>query len=315
MEETVVVVIAIVLAYIVDFLIGDPYGWPHPIVLFGNSIIKGEKLLNRGQHRLLKGAAMSLFLIGFTFVLFYYLNHLAALNVYTLALFVFLFSFWGLANRCLIKECQMVFEVLNDEGLEAGRNRLSYIVGRNTKDLNAQQIRKATLETMSENLSDGVVAPLFYLAIAGVPGMMTYKMINTLDSSIGYKNSRYIDFGKIAAYIDDVVNYIPARITAILMALVSFNFKSAKFILKYGRAHSSPNAGFPESALAGILNCRFGGPSRYEEKIVEKPYIGVNDRKLLHTDLKLSVYVNHAVCLCCVVLTVVNILSGVSLIK
>jgi len=172
---------------------------------------------------------------------------------------------------------------------------LSWIVGRETNNLNEQQIRIATFETMSENLSDGVIAPLFYFLILGVPGAMAYKMINTLDSMIGYKNDRYIWFGKFAARLDDVANYIPARITAVLMLVVQFKISGISFVFKEGKKHSSPNAGYPEAALAYLLNCQFGGPNYYHGKLVEKPFIGNNNRKIEHEEIKTAHQINYTV--------------------
>ena len=125
--------------------------------------------------------------------------------------------------------------------------------------LSAREVRTAALETLAENLSDGVIAPLFWYAVLGLPGMLAYKMVNTLDSMIGYKNERYGDFGYMAANIDDIANWIPARVSAFLMVLAAGKPKLMKFVRKYGRCHASPNSGWPEAALAGILNCRFGG--------------------------------------------------------
>lgn len=297
MDESLLIILAVVLAYITDVMIGDPHGWPHPIILMGKSISFGVKKFNRGNHRLLKGGIMSVTLILFTVSLILGFEYLASFNKYIYSAFIYLFVFWGIANKCLIYECQKVFQVLREEGVEAGRERLSYIVGRNTKDLTPQQIRKATLETMSENLSDGVIAPLMYFILGGVPAMMAYKMINTLDSMIGYKNEKYIYFGRVAAYIDDVANFLPSRITALLMAIVTMSRRSCKFIGKYGRCHSSPNAGYPEAALAGILNCKFGGPSKYGDVIVDKLYIGDVDHEFKDEDIKKATYVNHAVTL------------------
>ncbi len=160
----------------------------------------------------------------------------------------------------------------------------------------------AVFETLSENLSDGVVAPLFFYAVGGLPAMMAYKMINTLDSMIGYKNEKYLYFGRVAAYIDDAANFIPARITALLMVLVSLSYRGFIFIFRYGRSHISPNAGYPESALAGILNCRFGGAHDYGGELVEKPYIGEMDRKIENSEIKRIAYINHTVCLVTILL-------------
>ena len=157
-------------------------------------------------------------------------------------------------------------------------------------------ISSAALETLAENLSDGVIAPLFWLAIAGVPGMMAYKMVNTLDSMIGYRTERYKDFGCWAAHIDDVANYIPARLTALLMILPSlFTLHSSlfTFVYRYGRMHASPNSGYPEAALAGILDCRFGGPHYYFGELFDKPYIGKNERELTTADMRKAVRVNR----------------------
>jgi adenosylcobinamide-phosphate synthase len=188
-----------------------------------------------------------------------------------------------------------VEKVLSNEGLEAGRKRLSWIVGRDTSQLNTTQIRTAVLETLAENLSDGVVAPLFYYAIGGLPLMFAYKMVNTLDSMIGYKSERYRQFGCFAARTDDVFNFIPARVTALLMLLVTFRWNVLPFVLKYGPKHASPNSGYPESAMAGILKCRFGGPNVYHGVLVEKPFIGTNQREITAKDIRRACAVNFAV--------------------
>jgi len=173
-------------------------------------------------------------------------------------------------------------------------------------------VRTAALETLAENLSDGVIAPLFWYAVLGVPGMMAYKMVNTLDSMIGYRNERYRQFGCIAARIDDVANYIPARLTALLMILVSGRFSLLRFVGKYGSRHASPNSGYPEAALAGILNCRFGGPHYYFGEEVWKPFIGNNERALTTEDMKKAVCVNRQAEVLMVVLVWLTILLSLS---
>lgn len=285
-------VLILLIGFLLDALIGDPYSWPHPIKVFGNAIAFGEKRLNNGRNRFWKGVFMSVLLIISSYLTFYLLLSISESNTILYVVIASVFLFYGLANHTLIKEGLKVNTVLERDGLEAGRKQLSYIVGRDTSKLNAQQIITAVLETMAENLSDGVIAPLFFYAIGGVPAMLSYKMINTLDSMIGYKNERYIQFGKFAAIVDDIANYIPARITAFLMVLVTFSYKGFVYIFKYGNKHASPNAGFPESALAGILDCRFGGPNVYHGKLVDKPYIGENDRILHFADIKKASVVN-----------------------
>jgi adenosylcobinamide-phosphate synthase len=205
--------------------------------------------------------------------------------------------FYGLANRSLIHEANKVILALEKNGLGAGREQLSYIVGRETRTLNEQQIRTAVLETLAENLSDGVIAPLFFYALGGVPAMMAYKMANTLDSMIGYKSERFRQFGWFAARFDDLLNIIPSRLTALLMVTLSFSPRGLAYVFRYGHRHSSPNAGYPEAALAGILNCRFGGPNVYHGTLVEKPYIGKTPRVITNTDLYKTCILNFFICL------------------
>lgn len=303
MDQSLLLIIPLIIGYILDGLLGDPEWLPHPIRLFGNAIYKGEKLLNKGKHQFLKGVLLTLALCTATWFFFWLLAQwLLNLHFELFLVFNAIFVYYGLANKTLIKEGSKVFTALKTQGIEAGRQQLSRIVGRDTSALTPQQIRIAVLETMSENLSDGVVAPLFYYAIAGVPGMMTYKMINTLDSMIGYHNDRYELFGKTAARLDDVANFIPARLTALLMALVSWSRRSLQFIFRYGNKHKSPNSGYPEAALAGILDTRFGGPNVYHGKLVEKPYIGKNDRPVMPQEIKLASGINQKVCLVTVLL-------------
>ena len=177
---------------------------------------------------------------------------------------------------------------------------MARLVGRDTSELSAQEVRTAALETLAENLSDGVIAPLFWYLLLGVPGMLAYKMVNTLDSMIGYKTERYRDFGCWAAHIDDVANYIPARLTALLMILSTLVTHSGRtffslftFVSRYGRHHASPNSGYPEAALAGILDCQFGGPHYYFGQLFDKPFIGTNPRQLTTDDMKIAVRVNR----------------------
>ena len=306
MEESLLLIIPLLIGYLLDLAWGDPERLPHPVRVFGNLIYKGEQLLNKPIHRFFKGTLLALLLCLMTFFTFKLVGDLLLSRHPSLyLLFAGIFVFYGLANRGLIDEGQKVFLVLHTQGLEAGRKQLSRIVGRDTSRLTAQQIRIAVLETMSENLSDGVIAPLFYYALAGVPGLMTYKMINTMDSMLGYRSEPYEQFGKFAARLDDVANFIPARLTALLMALVSLCWQAVRFVLKYGSKHKSPNAGYPEAALAGILNCRFGGPNVYHGVLVDKPYIGAQERTIEHAEIYRVSRINHATCLlmvACIVL-------------
>ena len=282
--------IALLIGWVLDLLFGDPQRLPHPVVWFGKAIAFCEHRFNRGSHRKLKGAVIAIGLIVGIFILTSFLISSCSHFLISAVLI-----FYCLAGTTLIREVRQVFLAL-DRSLEEGRAQVARIVGRDTSDLSAQEVRTAALETLAENLSDGVIAPLFWLAALGVPGMVAYKMVNTLDSMIGYKTERYKDFGCWAAHIDDVANYIPARLTALLMILPSlftFHFSLFNFVLKYGRKHASPNSGYPEAALAGILNCRFGGPHYYFGELFDKPFIGENDRELTTADMRKAVRVNR----------------------
>ena len=283
-------ILPLLIGWVLDLLLGDPQWMPHPVVWFGKMIAFGEKQLNRGTHRKFKGALLAIFLVVFVFGICWVIDHF--LSDWVSILFRSLIIFWCLAGTTLIREVRQTFLAV-DRSLEEGRKQVARIVGRDTTELSAQEIRTAALETLAENLSDGVIAPLFWLAIGGVPGMLAYKMVNTLDSMIGYKTDRYKDFGCFAARFDDVVNYIPARITAFLMVLASGRLSLLKFVAKYGSQHASPNSGYPEAALAGILNCRFGGPHTYFGQLFDKPFIGENDRLLTTKDMQVAVRINR----------------------
>ncbi len=292
--EYTLILIPLVIGYLLDLLFGDPRWLPHPIRLFGNTISRGEKILNIGTLRFWKGMFLTILLVSSVLFSFYTLQQLTLPYPMIYYIFTSLFVFYALANKSLIDEGKAVFEALA-KGLEHGRKRVSWIVGRETDQLNEQQIKTAVFETMSENLSDGVIAPLFYYALLGVSGAMGYKMINTLDSMIGYKNERYLNFGKFAAKLDDVANYIPSRITALLMLVVTGKLHKIPFVLHYGKQHSSPNAGYPEAALAAILDCKFGGPNYYHGQLVDKPYIGTNNRTLQDYEIKTVAGINQKV--------------------
>lgn len=284
--------LSVFIAWLLDKLFGDPVWLPHPVVLFGKTIALGEKHLNRGTHRRLKGGIFAVVLILLTFLLTHWLmRFLFSLHPLAFYLMVVLGVFFGLAGTTLIREVRATFIAL-DHSLAEGRRQVARIVGRDTSQLSAQEIRKAALETLAENLSDGVVAPLFWFILLGVPGMMTYKMINTLDSMIAYRTERYREFGTVAARIDDVANYLPSRLTAFLMVMVAGRPHLLRFVSKYGNHHASPNSGYPESALAGILNCQFGGTHSYFGKVIEKPTIGYNDRPLNSSDMERACRIN-----------------------
>ena len=281
--------------WLADLFIGDPAWLPHPVVWFGKIIATLERWLNRGRFRMFKGALVALVLIAAVYVGFFYLMRwLYGINVFLGMAVGAVMVFYCLAGTTLIREVHNVFDAV-DRSLEDGRKQVARIVGRDTSELSAQEVRAAALETLAENLSDGVVAPLFWYLILGVPGMMAYKMVNTLDSMIGYRTERYRQFGCWAARIDDVANYIPARITTLFMLIVTWRLGLLPFVTWFGREQPSPNSGYPEAALAGILNCRFGGPHTYFGERIVKPYIGSNERPLTNEDMKRACDINRRV--------------------
>ena len=291
---------ALLIGWVLDLIFGDPQCLPHPVVGFGKMISWGEHLLNKGAHRKLKGALFAITLILLVFVATFLLRYLFSKlpspfgeGMGVRLLFDIIIIYFCLAGTTLIREVRNVFLAV-DRSLEEGRAQVARIVGRDTSALSAQEVRTAALETLAENLSDGVIAPLFWLALLGTPGMLTYKMVNTLDSMIGYRTERYRAFGCWAARIDDVANYIPARLTALLM-IIGRKRTLFSFVRRYGKNHASPNSGYPEAALAGILDCRFGGPHYYFGQLFDKPYIGENDRELTTADMEKSIKINRRV--------------------
>lgn len=298
--------LSLLLGWWLDFRLGDPSSWPHPVVYMGRWISFWEHRLNKGACRMAKGACLAVASALLVFLLFAAVvvalrllegSEGGWLATVGLLLFQSVAVFFCLAGKTLRDEVRMVFEAL-DRSLDEGRRQVARIVGRDTQRLSAQEVRTAALETLAENLSDGVVAPLFWFALLGVPGMMMYKMVNTLDSMIGYHSPRYLKFGCWAARMDDVANFIPARLTALLMLLVGAGFAKGvsfrqllAFVRRYGPQHASPNSGWPEAALAAILNCRFGGPHDYFGELFQKPYIGENERLLCRGDMAVGLAV------------------------
>ncbi|MBK8806275.1 MAG: cobalamin biosynthesis protein CobD [Bacteroidales bacterium] len=305
MLEINIIIYIFITAIVLDAIFGDPSYLSNPVIWFGKLISFGEKKMNRGSYKAVKGALLVILLFVFVAFIFYKLEFF--LRKYPMFYFCYavLFLFYGLAAKTLLSEVNLVFRYLEIGNYPQARIQLSRLVTRDTQSMNAQQISKSALETLSENLSDGVVAPLFYFALGGVPGIMLYKLVNTLDSMIGYKTERYKAFGMVAARFDDVANFLPARITALLVFLVSLNPKVIKSILTFGSKHESVNSGYPEAAFCGALDCQFGGSIQYNGIVKHKALIGFNDRQLDATDgkkgiaLALKTYIAFSIILIC----------------
>ncbi|MBA4349306.1 MAG: cobalamin biosynthesis protein CobD [Thermodesulfovibrio sp.] len=297
----------LMLAFLLDLAIGDPRCLPHPVRITGSAIIRLESFIRRflktsaqeksGGIFLVILIVIPVFLITLSIqeMIFWSMSKNFYIMLLGIMAAVFLTS-TILAVRELIRSARAVIEAVKDKTLDSARRNLSMIVGRDTHCLSEKDVLKATMETLAENLSDGIIAPLFYLTIGGLPLAMTYKAINTLDSMVGYKNERYKHFGWAAARLDDIANYIPARISGALIVITSFIVKfslsgfyySLKIMLRDGRNHSSPNSGVPEAAIAGALGVRLGGPSTYGGIIVSKPYIGEDRQNTNNSYLKAS---------------------------
>lgn len=290
--DIVILLLPLIIGWSLDVIFGDPARLPHPIVWFGRAISFLEHKLNRGSHRTLKGGVAAVGLIAVTYVLSWWLLGLLSPWLWIRIAVEAVLIFYCLAGTTLIREVRMVFEAA-DRSLDDGRRQVARIVGRDTAMLSDHEVRTAALETLAENLSDGVIAPLFWYALSGVPGMLAYKMINTLDSMIGYRSERYRLFGTVAARIDDVANWLPARITALLMVIAAGRPGLIGFVRNFGPRHASPNSGYPEAALAGVLDCRFGGPHDYFGETVYKPYIGTNERMLSSEDMRVATRINR----------------------
>ena len=313
-------ILILLFGWILDLILGDPQCLPHPVVYMGKWISFCEHRFNRGRHRMVNGAiiaTVSILLVYFlTIILCHTLpqclgsfisrilpHHLASplpaddvsFSSFLTIIISSVLLFFCLAGHTLRREVSMVFQAL-EVSLDAGRRQVSRIVGRDTQELSAQEVRTAALETLAENLSDGVIAPRFWYAVLGVPCMMSYKIVNTLDSMIGYRTPRYKSFGCWAARIDDMANFIPARLTSLLILLsatiLQLNFRSLpsrlSFLRRYASQHASPNSGWPEAALASVLQCQFGGTHHYFGTSFYKPYIGDTARPLTTADLHLS---------------------------
>ena len=275
--------LAIVSAYLLDLALGDPRWLPHPVRGIGKLITFLEKGLRTGQKKYilrLQGILLTIIVVGgCTFGAWAILNSLKRINsVLEIIIWIFL-AYTSLAIKDLFIHAKKVLEKVEDNDIEEARRKLSFIVGRDTKRLSRKEIIAATIESIAENANDGIIAPLFYLILGGPTLAIAYKAVNTLDSMVGYRNERYIDFGWFPAKLDDVVNFVPARIAGFLIVISSFilskDFGSSfRTMFRDGRKHSSPNSGVPEAAMAGALGIRLGGLSIYGGRVCARPFIG-----------------------------------------
>ena len=264
-------------ACLLDLVLGDPQGWPHPIRFLGWLAKFWEGRLHRPA--IWAGVLFWLaFMISLGLILLALGWALSLLPVWAAASVQIILAWTCLAMRALHRETALAEKALLAGDLAGARHWLSRVVSRRTESLDAPQIRRGLLETIAENLSDGVVAPLFWGLVAGLPGMFLYKGVNTLDSMVGYRTPRYNLFGRLAARVDDAANFLPARLTALLLVVLAAPLggdaaRAGRAMLADHAKAASPNAGWPEAALAGALDVRLGGPSNYFGEVVNKPLI------------------------------------------
>lgn len=282
---------ALIAGFIVDLILGDPWNWPHIVRFFGLVISKMEKVFYPMENKRLGGGLLVVCTIAICGAIPAVLLYLAW-NIHPWAYFVLetLLVWQCLATKSLAVESGKVYTALKNDGLEAGQKAVAMIVGRDTNVLDETGVVKAAVETVAENASDGVGAPMFYMLLGGALFGCIYKTVNTMDSMIGYKNDRYMRFGTVAAKLDDVLNYIPARLCALCMIAASFlcgmDGKNAwKIWRRDRRNHASPNSAQTESVMAGALNVRLAGDAQYFGVVHKKPFIGDDNRPIELQDI------------------------------
>lgn len=286
---------SILIAFFLDIIFGDPYGFPHPVIYIGKFITWMENLIRRNvQKKNFKkfGAGLLLSTVSISFLTAYLVTGAA----YRISLFAGIFVegfilYTTFSVKCLKDEAIKIYEVVNKGDLKEARKALSYIVGRDTNELEFDDINRAVIETVAENTVDGFIAPLLYGLIGGAPLAIAYKAINTLDSMVGYKNEKYMDLGFFSAKTDDIANFIPARLSPFFFSIgalfLGYDYKNAfKISIRDRKNHSSPNSALSEGAVAGALGIQLGGTNIYFGVPVFKPTIGDKTRKIDSGDIK-----------------------------
>ena len=283
----------LIIGFLLDCIIGDPYNIPHPVKLMGRLIGTLEKLVRRRMINLrLGGTLLSVTVMTLSFSAPLLLLHICYRFSIVLGVAVeSVLCCYMLAGRCLCSESMKVCHAAEKGDTEEARKAVSMIVGRDTAVLDRDGIIRAAVETVAENTSDGVTAPLFFMGLGGACGAFLYKAVNTMDSMIGYKNEKYAEIGRFAARLDDVLNYIPSRITAVLMAVSAPIFRldgrnALRIWRRDRRNHASPNSAQTESACAGALHVRLAGDAWYFGELHKKPYIGDDDRSIETEDIR-----------------------------
>jgi len=297
-------VIKIWIAYLLDLIFGDPQNIIHPVQVIGKMINIGEKSLlgkkykSDRKYKFFAGMILNITVISLTYGITYLIDKSSENSIIlTVAEIYLMYTVFSINS--LAREGNRVYNILKEGNIERARKDLSYLVSRDTETMDEKMIIRSTMETISENTVDGIVAPMLYMFLGGLPLSMTYKAINTFDSMVGYKNEKYMDFGKFSAKLDDVANFIPARITGILIVIASmilgYDYKnSLKIFIRDRKNHSSPNSGHAEAGVAGALGVQFGGRVSYFGKEVDKPVIGDKAKDFELEDIKKNIKIMYA---------------------
>ena len=289
--------IKIWIAYVLDLIFGDPQNVIHPVQVIGKIISTGEKILLRKKYKFLAGAVLNIFTVSITYTLMYLISKSVKISVFFMIIEIYL-MYTIFSINSLAREGNRVYRILKEGDIEKARKDLSYLVSRDTEMMDEKMIIRSTMETISENTVDGIVAPMFYMFLGGMPLAMAYKAINTLDSMVGYKNEKYMEFGKFSAKVDDVANFIPARITGILIVLASmilgYDYKnSLKIFIRDRKNHSSPISAHSEASVAGALGVQFGGKVSYFGKEIDKPTIGDKTKEFELEDIRKNIRIMY----------------------
>ena len=298
-----ILVIKIWIAYVLDLIFGDPQNIIHPVQIIGKMINIGEKSLlekkykSDRKYKFFAGMILNITVISLTYGITYLIPRTSENSIIlTVAEIYLMYTVFSINS--LAREGNRVYNILKEGNIERARKDLSYLVSRDTGTMDEKMIIRSTMETISENTVDGIVAPMLYMFLGGLPLSITYKAINTFDSMVGYKNEKYMDFGKFSAKLDDVANFIPARITGILIVIGSiilgYDYKnSLKVFIRDRKNHSSPNSGHAEAGVAGALGVQFGGRVSYFGKEVDKPVIGDKIKDFELEDIKKNIKIMY----------------------
>jgi adenosylcobinamide-phosphate synthase len=308
-------IIAVIIAIGLDKLLGDPKWLPHPVRGMGWLISKLESILNKGKYKVLKGTITAFIVVIIPFLLTlltvkwsYQLHSVIGVLVESFLIFT------TIAQRSLASAAMDVYTPLSNQQIDKAREKLAWIVGRDTENLNEEEIVRGVVETVAENTSDGITAPIFYAMIGGAPFAIVYRAVNTLDSMVGYKNERYLLFGRASAKWDDWLNLIPSRLTGVCMVTGNLHVSSLpvkklfEILFRDAKKHPSPNSGWGEAAMAALLGVQLGGTNYYKGQVSIRPKMGTRLRLLQKEHILHSISImNRTVC----VFTCLAVIGGV----